>query len=97
MGAATAGIEWLSETIDGELIVIMGGSAKQSDFSPLSSWVQYPIKQVIVIGEEAFRIADALPKTFAVCHASSLPNAVTLASSQAKPKDAVIYHPHARF
>jgi UDP-N-acetylmuramoylalanine--D-glutamate ligase len=90
VGAAVSAIKGLSER---RVVLIAGGRDKRGDYGPLAAELANKGKAVIVIGEAAVRIADALKGVVETAHASTMEEAVGLASSFAGPGDAVLLSP----
>jgi UDP-N-acetylmuramoylalanine--D-glutamate ligase len=93
VGATKAAILGLGAGIEGKLILIAGGLGKGANFAPL----QYPIikfvRAVVLIGQDAKKIEHDLQKCCKIHFAQSMEEAVELAASLAKPKDAVLLSP----
>lgn len=87
-GAAVADIM----SLDRPAVVIVGGKDKSADFSELGRVLSQVAGAVILIGEAAGRIENAMGRAPAE-RARSLEEAVTLASSLARPGDVVILAP----
>jgi UDP-N-acetylmuramoylalanine--D-glutamate ligase len=81
------------EAFPGNILMIAGGRDKGGDFMPLRSPAAQRVKQLIVIGEAAGKIHDALADVVPTVSASSLPEAVVLASRRATPGDVVLLAP----
>jgi UDP-N-acetylmuramoylalanine--D-glutamate ligase len=93
VGAAIAAIQGLGAVMQGKIILIAGGQAKGASFSPLSEVAKEHLKTVVVIGEAAHAIADALDNVVPVKFADSLEDAVNIANACATPGDAVLMSP----
>ena len=90
VGATVAGLDGLGR----RSVLIAGGLGKGQDFTPLISVVSQHVKAVILIGQDAARIADTLSQTGVPCiQVSSLSDAVKLAFEQATEGDAVVLSP----
>lgn len=81
-------------------VLILGGSYKGADFTPLmSEMVQHDIRHVVLIGEERWRLADLLqalpqPPAFTVLDAGvTMTDIVAAAALQAHGGDTVILSP----
>ncbi len=78
--------------LDGGVILLLGGSDKGLDFSPLARAVAERVDRVIAFGETAERIKAAMPReTVKVC--KNLSEAVGVALALAKKKDTVALSP----
>lgn len=91
--SSLAAIEGLGNVITGKLILIAGGLGKQQDFSPLHNPVQQYVREVILIGQDARLIADALQNTVPLKFAKDLEEAVQLSKKIAQAGDAVLLSP----
>jgi len=91
VGATVAALQGDST---GRIVLIAGGLGKGQDFSPLAAPVAQHARAVVLIGEDAAIIAQALADTGVVIeHADSLPAAVARAHAQALPGDTVLLSP----
>jgi UDP-N-acetylmuramoylalanine--D-glutamate ligase len=76
------------------IVLILGGEGKGQDFSPLAEPVRQFVRTVILIGRDAPLIREALlASQVRLFDASSMAQAVTLASGQAQAGDAVLMSP----
>jgi UDP-N-acetylmuramoylalanine--D-glutamate ligase len=75
------------------IILIAGGQGKGADFSLLNNIINKYVKQTILIGEDAEKIADALTAAGQIIDAASLDQAVLYAAKQAKAGDVVLLAP----
>lgn len=91
VGATLAAIDGLSDRKN--LILIAGGLAKDADFSVLKPAVATKVKQVILIGQDAGLIEQALNDVADISHASSMEQAVELAAKLAEAGDYVLLSP----
>ncbi len=93
VGAATVGIR----SIEGPVHVILGGSLKGEDFSPLAAPVAECCRSAHLIGEAAAQLEDALaPAAGAgtdVSRRADLADAVSAAAAAAEPGDTVLLSP----
>ena len=77
-----------------KLVVILGGVGKDQDFSPLALPVSRFARAVVLIGRDASLISAALQSTaVTLLYADSMQSAVSLASEQVQPGDAVLLSP----
>ena len=81
------------ESLDPPIVLIAGGRDKGGDFARLSEPIQRRVKRLILIGEAAGRIADAMGGFERVTRAESLREAVTLAANEAVAGDVVLLSP----
>ncbi|MBA2709062.1 MAG: UDP-N-acetylmuramoyl-L-alanine--D-glutamate ligase [Tatlockia sp.] len=93
IGATISAISGIGGSMQGKIVLIAGGIGKGADFSELQTSVADYVRSVVLIGEDAEKIHDALPESVPVIRASSLDNAVSLAKSQAMPGDVVLLSP----
>jgi len=91
VGATLAAIDGLSENRN--LILIAGGQAKGADFSVLKPVVSAKVKQLILMGEDAELIEQALKAVVEIHHARSMDDAVQMASDLARAGDYVLLSP----
>ncbi|MGA2774616.1 MAG: Mur ligase family protein [Candidatus Omnitrophota bacterium] len=84
---------WALESINGGVVLICGGRHKGVDYSVIKKVAEKKIRKVIVIGEAAQLIEDALTPSFVVEHAISLAEAVDKAFHSAKRGDYVLLSP----
>lgn len=90
-GAVIAAIKGLVST-EKNLVLIAGGVDKESDFSELGGWIGKAVKHVVLIGQDADKIAAVLPKSL-VSYANSMETAVQAAYQQANAGDKVLLAP----
>jgi UDP-N-acetylmuramoylalanine--D-glutamate ligase len=79
-------------SIEGNMILIIGGRDKSGDFSTLLPHLGHVIK-VITIGEAAQKIEQVLAKRCSVARASNMDEAVSLAGKTAQAGDTVLLAP----
>lgn len=92
VGATVAALHGLG--VERRLVLILGGEGKGQDFSPLASPVAQFVRAVVLIGRDAPVIRAALAGCgVSLFDAASLPEAVRLASAQARAGDAVLMSP----
>jgi len=79
---------------EGKTVLIAGGLGKGQDFSPLAAPVAQHARAVVLIGQDAPIIAQALADTGVfIEHADTLPDAVERALALAEPGDTVLLSP----
>ncbi len=93
VGATRAAIEGMGASITGKLILIAGGQGKGADFSPLYAGVKKYVRSVILIGEDAPKLAVALNGAAEILNAKSMRQAVETAMQKARKGDAVLLSP----
>ena len=92
VGATVAAINSLGA--DGQLVVILGGDGKGQDFAPLIQPVAEHVRAVVLIGQDAERLAQALASTGVPQHrASDMAKAVALATDAGQTGDIVLLSP----
>ena len=89
MGATMAAISGIEQP----KILVMGGQAKGADFSPLRNVVENSVRQVILIGEDAEQIEEAIADLVTIAHADTLEQAVVIARDNAEAGDVVMLSP----
>ncbi|MAZ69035.1 UDP-N-acetylmuramoyl-L-alanine--D-glutamate ligase [Porticoccus sp.] len=75
------------------LVLIAGGQGKGQDFAPLASALSGAVRQLILMGEDAPVIGDAVAGTVPVLFATDLDAAVKAAAQVARPGDTVLLSP----
>ena len=89
VGATLAAIEGLP----GKHVLIAGGQGKGADFLPLRNIAEQRLRAVVLIGEDADLIAQAIDQTVPVKFASDMYEAVRLAADFAEQGDNVLLSP----
>ncbi|HSV72159.1 MAG TPA: UDP-N-acetylmuramoyl-L-alanine--D-glutamate ligase [Chthonomonadales bacterium] len=76
-------------------VLIAGGRDKNTDFTPLGGAIARHVRRLVLVGEAAGLIEDAVRSSgfHAIDQATSLDEAVALASHAARPGDAVMLSP----
>ena len=90
VGASVTALRGLSEARG---VLIAGGRDKQGAYEPLVSALQAKGRALVVLGEAAERIAQAVGSSLPVERASSMEDAVNKAFARAEPGDAVLLSP----
>jgi len=96
VGATLAAIEGLGAALAPQqqrLVVILGGVGKGQDFKPLRAALQRYTRAVVLIGEDAEKIAAAIGNQIAQVHAVTLADAIAQARLLAQAGDAVLFSP----
>jgi UDP-N-acetylmuramoylalanine--D-glutamate ligase len=88
-----AAARWSIESVPADLVVIMGGRYKGGDFRDLRTPLAGRARGVVVIGESADRIEDALGDAVPVIRAASMDDAVGVAFARARPAGTVVLAP----
>jgi UDP-N-acetylmuramoylalanine--D-glutamate ligase len=81
------------EAFPGNILLIAGGRDKESDFTVLQSPVRRRVKHLVVIGEAAEKLKQALSDATDISEAASMEEAVSLCSRIAKAGDVVLLAP----
>ncbi len=82
-------------SVDSNLIWLGGGRDKESSFEPLKEVLKERAKLMVLVGEEAERMATALEGVAVMERASDWNGAVKIAVEAAKPGDTVLMSPAA--
>ena len=93
VGASVAAINGLGSDLSGKIVLIAGGDGKGADFSDLKLPVQHYISQLILLGQDASIIQQAVEDAAPVHRVADLNEAVMLADSLAVTGDAVLLAP----
>jgi UDP-N-acetylmuramoylalanine--D-glutamate ligase len=91
IGATVAALNGLG--VSRNIVLIAGGQGKGADFTQLQTAVGEHCKQLVLIGEDAARMEQALAGQAPVTIAASMEEAVALASAAARPGDCVLLSP----
>lgn len=81
------------ESFEGNIIVILGGKDKGSDYSALAPLIRRRVKQVILIGTASGKIAEQLEGAGPMTRARSMQDAVLSAMEVATAGDTVLLAP----
>ncbi len=79
--------------LQGKVVLIAGGRDKGDDYTLLRESVRDKVRKVVVIGEAAVLLEEALAGAAPLARAHSLEEAVQLAHREARPGDAVLLSP----
>lgn len=96
VGATIAAIEGLGQAITpqhGKVVLILGGQGKGQDFSILKDAVRRYVKAVVLIGEDAKHIADAISEVGHLYFSDTLSAAVRQCQILADSSDVVLLSP----
>lgn len=98
VGAALAAILGLGKTLQGKLVLIAGGVAKEDDFSPLCDPLSRYARAIILLGKDKLRIAEALQvgglaSTLNLMLVEDLQQAIEVANQEAQANDIVLLSP----
>jgi len=89
VGATLSAIQGLS----GALVLIAGGQCKDADFTPLRAAVKDKVRAVVLMGEDAPQIEQALAGVASITHVGDMVDAVRQAQALAQPGDSVLLSP----
>jgi UDP-N-acetylmuramoylalanine--D-glutamate ligase len=81
------------EAFPGNIILIAGGRDKGSDFTVLKNLVREKVKHLILIGEAAGKIGEALSDAVETSGAGTMQEAVSVCRDLAQPGDVVLLAP----
>jgi UDP-N-acetylmuramoylalanine--D-glutamate ligase len=81
------------EAFPGNIVLIAGGKDKAGDFTVLQSLVRERVKHLVLIGQAAGKIREALSGTVDISEADSMQNAVYMCSQIARSGDIVLLAP----
>jgi UDP-N-acetylmuramoylalanine--D-glutamate ligase len=94
VGACIAALEGLYDpTAKGRAVLIAGGDCKGADFAQLVPVVVRVARAVVLMGQDAPRLGEALEGRLSLLHAGSMEQAVQLAAQVARPGDHVLLSP----
>lgn len=93
VGATLAAVYGLGPHINGKIILIAGGQGKGQDFSPLREPIKDYCRTVIVLGQDAPLLAEALRDSVPLVLVENLAQAVQHAQLHAQTGDAVLLSP----
>ena len=81
------------QAVPAGMVLIAGGRDKGNDYSVIAEIVREKVACIVAIGESRQKIADAFQGIVPVLCAESLPEAVDLASRNARPGGSVLFSP----
>jgi len=93
VGATLSAITGLGDSHNGKIVWIAGGKSKSADFSELKETIIPFVRSIVLIGEDAEKIAAALGKAIPIVLAGSMKEAVHHARLEAKNGDIVLLSP----
>ncbi len=93
VGSTESALTGLGPLLKGKLILIAGGQGKGADFRVLRDSVKAHVGLLVLIGEDAKLLEDALGDITEVVHADSMLDAIQQAKAHAKAGDAVLLSP----
>lgn len=89
VGATIRALEGFAEPV----VLIAGGLSKGADFAPLIPYVRGRVKGIVLIGEAAAELEMVLRGATKISHATTMDDAVRVASQIATPGDVVLLSP----
>ncbi len=92
LGATLAALSGIGDVIEGKVVLIAGGQAKDQDFGALAQAARGQVRAAVLIGEDAERIAAVL-EVVPVFIEEDMAAAVRRADDVAEPGDAVLLSP----
>ncbi len=81
------------EYFDQNILLIMGGQEKDTDFACLKTAMGTKIKNLIVMGDAKDKIADTFSNICKIIHADSMKDAVTIAYKNGEAGDIILLSP----
>jgi UDP-N-acetylmuramoylalanine--D-glutamate ligase len=93
IGATYSAILGIGGAMQGKIVLIAGGQGKGADFTELRAPVAEHVRTLVLIGEDADKIEQALHSVVPVMRASTLEEAVQVAHQQAQSGDVVMLSP----
>jgi len=93
VGATLAALNGLGPAISGKIILIAGGLAKGANFSLLNAPIKRYVKKMILIGQDAALLKNALEKSTSIELSADLAQAVKVAHQTATQGDIVLLSP----
>jgi UDP-N-acetylmuramoylalanine--D-glutamate ligase len=93
IGATISAINGIGGSMQGKIVLIAGGQGKGADFQELTQSVIDFVRSIVLIGEDADKMATSLADTVPLIRASSLEDAVVRAKTHAHPGDVVLLSP----
>lgn len=93
VAAAVAALRGLAADCAGRIVLIAGGVAKENEFTALAAELARVGRAVVLIGEAAVRMQDALGDVLPVRRAAGMDAAVSVARSLAQTGDIVLLSP----
>lgn len=93
VGATESAIAGIGGFMQGKIVLIAGGMGKGADFTGLRQSVSDYVRLLVLIGEDADKIASNLTGTAPIVRANTIEDAVEQARDHAKPGDVVLLSP----
>jgi len=93
IGATLAALRGLGPTCQGKIILILGGRGKGADFTELAEPIKQYCKSLLVYGEDANKIKQALQDSSELAVVKGVTDAVIAANAKTCPGDIVLFSP----
>ncbi len=93
VGASVAAINGIGASIQGKIILLLGGDGKGADFSELAPLVRAYCKDIIVMGKDTQKIISALKDSASSHIVTNMQEAVQVAARCAQSGDVVLLSP----
>ncbi len=93
VAASQAVIDSIGSLTRGKLVLIMGGEAKETDFSPLRPLISQHARCILLIGRDKALLKHALQDTVPCILLPNLEQAIHIAKQWSQPGDAVLLAP----
>lgn len=93
VGAACSAINGIGDAMRGKIVLIAGGMGKNADFTALQKPVAEYVRFVVLIGQDAELLSEALSQQAPIVRAESMQAAVEKAHALAQPGDVVLLSP----
>lgn len=93
IGATYSAITGIGGAMLGKIVLIAGGQGKGANFAELTEPMREHVKTLILMGEDADKMENALGSIVPVKRANSLEEAVSIAHRHAEPGDVVMLSP----
>lgn len=81
------------QSFDGPIVLIAGGRGKGAPYTPLRELIARNVRHLILLGEDAERMARDLDGCTMLHRVKDLPEAVSRAATLAQPGDVVLLSP----
>ena len=93
VGATESAIAGIGGSMQGRIVLIAGGMGKDADFTQLYQPVSDYVRLLVLIGQDADKIAGDLTGAAPIIRANTIEDAVEQARAHAKPGDVVLLSP----
>jgi UDP-N-acetylmuramoylalanine--D-glutamate ligase len=93
VGATIAALEGMHQTDGGRAIILLGGTGKAADFSPLTPTLARCARAVVLFGQDRELIKPHVPNSCTLANVEDLATAIIQAANLAQPGDHVLLSP----